>query len=51
MIQTDHVVAELKRGFPDQEFPIIEKATTGLKMRSFTKVSKSDKIVINWLGH
>ena len=50
-IQTNHVVSELKNRFPDREFPIVEKVTTGDKILDvalskigekslFTKVSK-----------
>ena len=31
-IQTNHVVSELKRRFPDREFGVVEKVTTGDKI-------------------
>ena len=51
-IQTNHVVSELKKRFPDSEFGIVEKVTTGDKILDvalskigekslFTKVSQS----------
>ena len=60
LIQTKHVVVELKKGFPDREFGTVEKVTTGDKILDvalskigekslFTKVSKSVKKVVNLL--